>query len=217
MSNRSRSWVPGEPEAPDDDARSHDVLEIGAMGLSDVRTDRLIVSSAPDLHLVRVEIERLEAAGTSLPGLTVRDASFAGGDLANADLADVRLRRVRVSEFGAVGIDVSGAVLDEVVLTRCKLRLARGFGVRMTRCIFDGCDLREAEFEGATLDRVVFRDCNLMGARLAGVDLSRCDLRGSRVEGLVVSPDHLRGVRVDASQLPTFAVALGLDLGEAPA
>lgn len=216
MAGKGRSWNPSEPEAPDDDAVVADDVTLDSSGLADARVGKLVVASVPDARLVRIEAERLVAAGAVLPGLTARDVIARGGDLSNTQLAGATLRRVRASEIGGVGVDVSSARVESVALHQCKLRMARGLGVQMTKCYFHSCDFREAEFEGATLDRVVFRDCDLSGARLVGVDLSLCDLRGSRVDGLVVSPDRIRGVRVDVMQLPTFAAALGLDLGEAP-
>lgn len=216
MATKGASWTPIEPEQPDDEAGGVHAATLGVDGLADARVEELVVASMPDAAVMRVEVARLVAAKATLPGLMVRDAAFAGGDLSNAVLAGARLRRVSVSGLGGVGVDASDAHLEDVVLRGCKLKVSHAFGTRMTRCAFESCDLRDADFEGAALDRVVFRDCDLSGVRLVGVDLARCDLRGSRVDGLVVSPDRIRGIRVDALQLPTFAAALGLDVGEAP-
>ncbi|UYV12559.1 MAG: pentapeptide repeat-containing protein [Phycisphaera sp.] len=216
MAVRGGKWTPAEPEAPDDGDRPPIDAIVEADGLSDAHVGRMVPRPLPDLEIVRVRVQRLDAAGAALPGASVRDAKIAAGDLSNAVLADGSLRRIRGRGLGAVGLDVSGSRLEDVRLVGCKLRLARGFGAALTRCVFEDCDLREAEFEGAILDRVVFRGCDLSAARLAGVDLGRCDLRGSVVAGLVVSPDRLRGAMVDPAQLPTFATALGLRVEEAP-
>ena len=210
MATKRQKWVPAEPEAPDSDGGVVAECELDAGGLSDARVSRLVIRSAIDAELVRVAADRVEASGCMMAGVSIRDATIDGGDASNSGLTGASVRRVRGAGIGAVGIDFSGARLEDVVLTNCKLRLARGFEASMARCRFEDCDLREAEFEGARLDRVVFRRCDMTAARLAGVDLSGCDLRGSRVEGLVVSPERLAGVRVDATQLPTFAAALGL-------
>ncbi len=216
MAAREGKWTPAEPEAPDTDDRATFDATVNADGLRDAYVGRLELSSIPDLELVRVRVERLDATGIACAGASARDLSIAGGDLANADLTEVSVRRLQGRGIGAVGLDVSGARLEDVGLVGCKLRLARGLGARLTRCVFEDCDLREADLESATLDRVVFRGCDLSAARLAGVDLGRCDLRGSRVDGLVVSPDRLRGAIVDPGQLPTFAAALGLRVEELP-
>lgn len=216
MAAKGGKWTPPEPEAPDSDDRAIADAAVDADGLGDATVGRLAVSSLPDLEIVRVRVERLDAAGVSCAGASVRDVTIAGGDLANSDLTDASLRRVHGRGLGAVGLDVSGARLEDVRLVGCKLRLARGLAATLTRCVFEDCDLREADLEGATLGRVVFRGCDLRAARLAGVDLGRCDLRGSRVDGLVVSPDRLRGAMVDPAQLPTFAAALGMRVEDIP-
>jgi len=217
MPSRTARWTPAEPEAPDHQDQLLVDFAVEAPQNHDVHAERLRVSSLPDLELVRVRVDRVDAAMGSLPGARVRDVHFAAGDLSNIVVTDASVRRVRAHGLGAVGIDISGSRLEDVRLVNCKLRPGRGLGVSMTRCVFEDCDLREADLEGALLDRVVFRGCDLSSARLSGVDLSRCDLRGSNVDGLVVSPDRLRGVLVDPSQLPTFASALGLRVQAVPA
>lgn len=213
---RGGKWIPADPEGPDEGDRLPINATIDGKGLSDARVGRLELRSLPDLDIVRVQADRLEAAGVSFPGASVRDTAIGAGDLSNAVIADANLRRITGRGLGAVGLDVSGSRLEDVRLTGCKLRLARGLAASLIRCVFEDCDLREADLEAATLDRVVFRGCDLSAARLAGVDLGRCDLRGSRVDGLVVSPDRLRGVIVDPGQLPTFAAALGLRVEDIP-
>lgn len=213
---RGGKWTPTEPEPPDDDGRPPIDATIEAVGVCDARMGRLELRSLPDLNLVRIWAERLDASGASCPNASVRDTVIEAGDLSNAVLADANMRRITGQGLGAVGLDVSGSRLEDIRLSGCKLRLARGLGASLTRCVFEGCDFREADLEGATFDRVVFRGCDLSEARLTGVDMGRCDLRGSKVEGLVVSPERLRGAMVDPAQLPTFAAALGLRVADIP-
>ena len=195
-------WTPQEPELPDD---GPDLLSLSdEQRVIDARVGALRLTTVSDFEAVRVEIDRIEGAGCSLPGATLRDVRIRRGECSNAATPDARLRRIHAEDVGATGLDASGASMEDVRLRGCKFRLALGFGARLTRCVFDACDLREADFEGAVFDRVVFRDCDLTAARLGGVDLGRCDIRGSRVEGLVVS------------QLPTFARVLGLDVQDTP-
>jgi uncharacterized protein YjbI with pentapeptide repeats len=84
---------------------------------------------------------------------------------------------------------------------------------KLQNCIFEKCNLTDADFYDADLSGTVFRGCDLSRAdishaRLAGADIRDCRLDGMRgtpsnMDGLLISPDQaallitLFGVRVE--------------------
>lgn len=143
-------------------------------------------------------------------GAECRDTALAMCDLRNAQVMDLRARRIVLNECQLVGIDVSGADLSDVVCIGCRIHLGRAMGAKLTRCWFENCDLREAEFEESALEQVTFRGCDLRGARLMRSKLRGVDVRGSQIEGLGVAPDQFRGLVVSPEQTVVFAELAGL-------
>lgn len=142
--------------------------------------------------------------------LALRDVVLRSSRLAGARLDDVACTRVHGIDSSLVGVQCEGAVFRDARFSDCSAKLAVAFASRMTRCLFERCDLREVDLDGSALDHVVFRDCDLRGARLARIDLARVDLRGSRIDGIVVSPERIAGLVVDPTQAEVFARVLGL-------
>ena len=140
----------------------------------------------------------------------LRDATLRACDLSNTRCTDLVATRVELRDCRLVGIDVSGATLRDIRCTDCQISLARAFGTTLERCWFESCDLRECDFDEATLAGVVFRNCDLRQARFASSRLGQTDVRGSRVEGIVVHPDLLRGAVIAPEQANVFAAAMGL-------
>lgn len=149
-------------------------------------------------------------------GVECRDTSLATCDLRNAQLVDLRARRLVLNDCQLVGIDVSGAALSDVVCMGSRVHLGRAMGAKLTRCWFENCDMREAEFEESALEQVTFRGCDLRGARLMRSKLRDVDVRGSLVEGLGVGPDQLRGLVVSPEQTVVFAELAGLRVFPTP-
>lgn len=154
--------------------------------------------------------------GASFTTQRLRDASLRACDLSNARCVDLIASRVELHDCRLVGIDVSGGSLRDVRCTDCQISLARAFGTTLERCWFQNCDLRECDFEEATLAGVAFRNCDLRQARFASSTLGQTDFRGSRVEGIVVHPDLLRGAVIAPEQADVFAAAMGLRVEPMP-
>ncbi|MEL6498909.1 MAG: pentapeptide repeat-containing protein [Planctomycetota bacterium] len=146
----------------------------------------------------------------------LRDATIRACDLSNTRCTDLVATRVELHDCRLVGIDVSGATLRDLRCTDCQISLARAFGTTLERCWFENCDLRECDFDEATLAGVVFRKCDLRQTRFASSKLGQTDVRGSRVEGIVVHPDLLRGAVIAPEQADVFAAAMGLRVEPMP-
>ena len=81
---------------------------------------------------------------------------------------------------------------------------------KLTRCVFEKCDLTQVTFEGASASQIVFRDCNLTNARFIRSRLSQVDVCGSCIDGLEINLEELKGLRVDLSQTPVIAALTGV-------
>lgn len=102
--------------------------------------------------------------------------------------ADELRRRYKAGER-----DFSGANLRRIRIDDYNLSLS---GV-----IFQGADLREAEFRGVNLSDANFVDANLFNAYLTGVDLRGADLRRANLESVYISWADLRNVNLQAANL----------------
>jgi uncharacterized protein YjbI with pentapeptide repeats len=81
---------------------------------------------------------------------------------------------------------------------------------QISDCRFEACDLREADFQGATLTRVVFRNCDLRNARFPTASFEDVDFRGSHLAGVDIEANALRGTIVDPAQVADIANLFGL-------
>lgn len=128
----------------------------------------------------------------------------------NADWSACRLETVEFRRSRLTGTNFAGGNLDDVCLTSCKMDLSILHDSKLSRCRFERCDLREADFQGATLRHVQFRDCDLRNARFPGASFEQVDLRGSQIAGVHIDGSALRGTTVDPAQVADLASLLGL-------
>jgi uncharacterized protein YjbI with pentapeptide repeats len=100
-----------------------------------------------------------------------------------------------------------------VVLSECRIDLASFAASTLEQVVFDGCILRQTDFQEAELRAVRFVDCDLSAADLSGARMSRCELQGCTLEG-VRGAEGLRGAAMPwpdiVAAAGTFADALGV-------
>ena len=79
--------------------------------------------------------------------------------------------------------------------------------------MFDGCILRQTDFQDAGLRAVRFVDCDLTEADLSNARLAHCELRGCTLDG-IRGAASLRGAAMPWADIVaaagTFADALGV-------
>jgi uncharacterized protein YjbI with pentapeptide repeats len=177
----------------------------------DAESSHAGVKIEPDENIVRQSFSRCNLVG-SHPRLTLRDLTLETCDLRNVVLDSAVGSRLVLRECQLVGIDISDGSLRDAAFINCQIKLGRAFGAMFERCWFEGCDLREAEFEESKFDRVTFRGCDLRGSRLLRSPLRTVDFRGSQVDGIAVSPDLLAGAVIAGEQADVFAAAMGLKI-----
>ncbi len=95
-------------------------------------------------------------------------------DLSGADLCDVDLKAVNLTEANLIGADMSGAYLSDADLTEANLCNALLDGADMT-----GAVLRNTELRRASLNGVDLTNADMTGADMGGADLDRSTLAGT--------------------------------------
>lgn len=172
-----------------------------------------------DLRIRESRVAGLRLAGVVLTGLECRDVEFVGCDLSGARLDDALLTRVAFTDCRLTGTVFDGASLSDVRITDSTADLA---GFRMARARF--LLVENTSMRGADLYELDGQHCALLGCDLGGANvdharLRETDLHGSTVDDLrgVLS---LRGTRISPDQILPLATglldALGIEVTDRP-
>jgi uncharacterized protein YjbI with pentapeptide repeats len=164
-----------------------------------------------DVALERSICEKVSFTESRLPQLAIRDVRFLKCDMANARWKGSFWNRVEIVGCRLTGFDASQAIMQNVLFKDCQADFAcfRFATFKKTVC-FEGCSLKESNFQGADLRGVSFRNCNLSSVEMSQAKLLGADIRDSKIDGIRVSPEALRGVVVDVFQAAYLAGLLGL-------
>lgn len=164
------------------------------------------------------------------------EREFAGLDLTDEDLADLRTERVVFTECDFTSADLSRSTHVGSAFRNCRFRRTALWHSTFRYCTFLGSTFEDCRLRPITCEEVDFSLAVLGGADLRGVDLSGCrfaetslvgtdlrnatlrnaDLSTARAEGLRLEGADLRGARVD-STVWTAAACRGarVDVGQA--
>jgi uncharacterized protein YjbI with pentapeptide repeats len=160
-------------------------------------------------------IEALDLAGRDEPNLRLLDVELRAPDLANLRAHGGTIMRSTLSDGRLTGASWYGGSAGDVIIRDCKADLA-GFALtRLSRVLFERCDLQGSDFQGARLTDVAFRDCDLARADFAEVRFDRCHMVRCTLDGVRLGND-LAGLTMpwdDAVGAATaLAAALGLEI-----
>lgn len=154
----------------------------------------------------------VDLTATTLHPLTATDVRFEQVELSNAVLRDVVWRRVELVRCRAVGLRVDVRQLSDVYVEGCRFDYA---ALRIEQVkgpvAFRECTFREATIVG-DLTGVVFVDCDFAAAEFDAVAAKGCDLRSSRLvgaRGLLT----LRGAQISPDQAVAVADQLAAEAG----
>ncbi len=117
--------------------------------------------------------------------------------------------------IGLEGVDLSGAVMDDIVLHHSKLK-----GINLEKADLRGSDLSNTDFSGenlkrARLQKAIIKDANLSGADLSGANLEGADLERSNLTGAILKGTNLNAVRMsDATWTDGKTQCKGGSVGE---
>jgi uncharacterized protein YjbI with pentapeptide repeats len=157
-------------------------------------------------------LAQVDLTGSVLSRVLLQDAMVAGGSWANVHVVEMRMRRVDWRGVRLTGATLSGAVLEDVSFSDCRIDLASFRSAKMARVRFERCRLDEADFSGAKLGSVMFVGCVLVKALWTDATLSRCEMRGTDISG-AGNPERLRGVRMPWPDVLAAAAVLAEAVG----
>ena len=80
----------------------------------------------------------------------------------------------------------------------------------LRQCVFENCNLTDADFYGADLSGAIFRDCDLSRADLSQAKLVNADIRGCRLDGLRGTPGAMAGLITSPDQAPLLITLFGV-------
>jgi hypothetical protein len=173
-----------------------------------------------DLRMQESRWVGAQLAGVRFTGLECRDTVFVQCDLSGAALEEAVLTRVVFSDCRLTGTTFDGAQLTDVRISDSMADLA---GFRMAKARFllventslHGADLYEFDGEHCAL-----LGCDLAEANFDAARLRETDLHGSTIDD-VRGALSLRGARISPGQIVplagTLLDALGIQVTEAPA
>jgi uncharacterized protein YjbI with pentapeptide repeats len=81
---------------------------------------------------------------------------------------------------------------------------------RLQQCVFERCNLTDADFYSADLSGTIFRNCDLSRADLSHAKLSGADIRNCRLDGLRGTPATMEGLIISPDQAPLLITLFGV-------
>jgi uncharacterized protein YjbI with pentapeptide repeats len=113
-----------------------------------------------ELRLEEAVVEAGDMSGATLSDATIRDVVFRDPNLANAVIRGGSLSRVEIAGGRLTGLRLPESELRDVVWRDSAADMAAFRQARLHRVMFDGCNLRQADFMGARFEQVRFLDCD---------------------------------------------------------
>lgn len=155
----------------------------------------------------RVELSSARIKNTYLSNVILEDCLFFGSHLNHA-----RLVRTRINRGIYSGVVLSGATIEDVVFSECKLNMLNFRTSTFKRVAFIDCDLSETDFGGARFDQVTFRGCKLNGAEFSGCQIVRADFRSSDISAIKGIAGLSKGI-INSSQLIDLSQIMAHEFG----
>lgn len=160
------------------------------------------------------DLELVEIAGRELSGVlgdarllecAITDCGLDGLDLSGARLVDVTVSRCR-----AASLPARRTTWQDVVLDDCRLGGLEWYGATLTRVTLRGGKLDYLNLRGATLEDVLVEDAVVGELDLGSAQVRRLRVTGSRVGRLDLTGARLEEVDLRGADLDTLAGPAGL-------
>jgi uncharacterized protein YjbI with pentapeptide repeats len=155
-----------------DDPGLRDTHELAGVELHEARWAGLDTSG---LRIDEALLVRCDLSGASLADPELTDAVLDDPNLANAVIRGGSLRRVLVSGGRLTGAQWAETRIHDTVWRNAAADLSAFRLSQLVRVTFDSCNLREADFTGASCSWVRFHDSRRRGSRTPS-----CGAAGSR-------------------------------------
>ncbi|MEO7617603.1 MAG: pentapeptide repeat-containing protein [Candidatus Saccharibacteria bacterium] len=155
----------------------------------------------------QIELSSARIKNTYMSNVVLEDCLFFGSHFNHARIIRTQIKRGIYS-----GVVLSGATIEDVVFTGCKLNMLNFRTATLKRVAFIDCDLAEADFGGARFDQVRFSGCKLDGAEFSDCQIVAADLRGSNL-ALVKGIGGLRRATISNLQLIELSHVMAAEFG----
>ena len=80
----------------------------------------------------------------------------------------------------------------------------------LKQCVFERCNLADADFYGADLSGTIFRDCDLCRADVSQAKLAGADIRSCRLDSLRGTPITMDRLTISPDQAPLLITLFGV-------
>lgn len=155
---------------------------------------------------------KVSAARTNFDHVVIRRSAFESVKASNSSFVDAALTAVEFRGCQLSGLDISSAMLKNVVYEECRLVLASFRFSRFTSVTFRNCDLTEADFQGMKAVNVNFERCRFEGTEFSQASVTSGAIRDCEI-GSLSGITGLAGITVDVPALMALAPALALAAG----
>jgi uncharacterized protein YjbI with pentapeptide repeats len=181
------------------------MLRDAVLGKADLRGASLRGADLEGANLLEALFE-----GAMLEGLRAKGAVLVRLSLAQCRAAGAMLADASFIECDLTGIDVARATLTGAAFLNCRVAGLRAQGADLSGAVFaGGCDLTEAQFQGAALAKANLRGAVLQRAVLTGAMLDGADFSEADLQDANLAQASARGARFVVADLRRAVLARG--------
>ncbi|RRK10116.1 pentapeptide repeat-containing protein [Lactiplantibacillus garii] len=171
---------------------------------------RISDETIPDTALVHpmfdhVSFENVTFTGRTFERLEITDAEFIKCDFSNCHFEKASLLRVQFKDCKMVGLDLTGAFLNNVSFDNDLLDLSMLCDMKLKATHFNDCRLTDASVMNDRLTRVQFNRCDLDQVSFYQTALKNIDLSTCHFERLDLEAAMARGMSVNLYQAANLA------------
>jgi uncharacterized protein YjbI with pentapeptide repeats len=145
-------------------------------------------------------LENVSLSDTNARQLLLSDVRIEGSDLANIDCSAGTFERVEIIRARLTGAIWNEAKWKSVLFRECRMDLAMARMAVTQDCVFEDCNLTQADFYAADLTGAIFRRSDLSRADIAQAKLTGADIRDCRIDGMRGTPAVMDGLTISPDQ-----------------
>jgi uncharacterized protein YjbI with pentapeptide repeats len=152
-----------------------------------------------DAELDGARLDRAYLYGSVLHRARLTADSFDGADLKQVEFNDARIERTRFDRANLDHSIWSGAVVTGATFLACRFGNASLDGATFTRCELSGADLSAPEPSRPPATGARFDGCDLRNSNWQGRDLTGARFRGCKFAGARGQPAHIDNIVIEDS------------------
>jgi uncharacterized protein YjbI with pentapeptide repeats len=173
---------------------------------------RLSGQEAPGVVFEYARLANTDLSESRLDRLRCVEVEVRGGNFANLAAREAKLATVTITGARLTGVRLTGASLTDVTVSDSRVDLAQFVGATLARVTFEDCRVESTDFSEARLDSVRFHRCDLGRCDFTGARLRRTEFRGCALNDVQGFQD-LRGAAMEWRDILELAGAMAASLG----